>query len=227
MKGHCLTVVRPSILERAWCKVSGKGFSKARWAPGRGNHWLAWLHLGVMRYHTGDAEGAEQAWEQSLRLEPSPMGAADNLAVLAQEQGDTALSAERYRQARQYAPEQSALTRECFLALLAEGCAQEVIDLWQEASAEIRSNGRLRFLKARADLELGHFEEVESFLSGPIEIPDVREGEVALTDLWFLLHEKRLAAAEDSTVTDAIRRRVRETFPPPQHIDFRMNTESV
>ncbi len=193
---------------------------------GRGNHWLAWLHLGVMRYHTGDAEGAEQAWEQSLRLEPSPW-ALRNLAVLAREQGDTALSAERYRQARQYAPEQSALTRECFLALLAEGCAQEVIDLWQEASAEIRSNGRLRFLKARADLELGHFEEVESFLSGPIEIPDVREGEVALTDLWFLLHEKRLAAAEGSPVTDAIRERVREAFPPPQHIDFRMNTESL
>jgi hypothetical protein len=52
---------------------------------------------------------------------------------------------------------------------------------------------------------------------------DLREGERALSDLWFNLHERRLSAQENIPIDDALRARVRREFPPPPAIDFRMS----
>ena len=54
----------------------------------------------------------------------------------------------------------------------------------------------------------------------------MREGEVVLTDLWFGLHEKRVAAAESVPINDALKERVRREFPPPENLDFRMTVAS-
>ena len=51
----------------------------------------------------------------------------------------------------------------------------------------------------------------------------IREGEVALTDLWFDLQTKRLAAAENMPVDDNLKERVKRELPPPARIDFRMS----
>ena len=56
------------------------------------------------------------------------------------------------------------------------------------------------------------------------EIEDLREGEVALSDLWYRMHEQRISAAEGIPVDDNLRERVRSEFPPPAAIDFRMAT---
>ena len=77
---------------------------------------------------------------------------------------------------------------------------------------------------AMAALELSDFETVEDLFKHNIIVPDMREGEISLTDLWFKLHEKRLAAKENIPVDDNLRRRVRSEFPVPTEIDFRMKT---
>lgn len=56
-------------------------------------------------------------------------------------------------------------------------------------------------------------------------MPDVRDGEVSLSELWFALHEKRISTAENIPIDDELRRRVRRDFPPPAHLDFRMTGE--
>jgi len=63
------------------------------------------------------------------------------------------------------------------------------------------------------------------WFGGPsgIEVPDMREGEVLLSDLWYRMHEKRLAEAEGVAIDDELRERVRRDFPPPAHIDFRQD----
>ena len=69
---------------------------------------------------------------------------------------------------------------------------------------------------------LGDLEAVEQILAGELVVADLREGEVSLSDLWYGMHEKRLAAAENIPVDEALRRRVRREFPPPARLDFRM-----
>ena len=69
--------------------------------------------------------------------------------------------------------------------------------------AEPDQLGQARILGDLADLPQ---HAVEAVLEG-ITLSDVREGEVALTDLWFALQEKRIARAEGIAIDDALKQR--------------------
>ncbi len=186
---------------------------------GRGDHWFSWFHLGVMKYAEADYGGAKEAWNRSLQREYSAW-ALRNLACLARDAGDTARAAELWREAQQALPNLIPLTLESVEALLASNRAGEALHLCESAPF---THPRLDFLRARAHFALEHFDRVEQYLLSHPEIPDMREGEVSLSDLWCALHEQRLARREQRPVDDVLRRRVRDTFPPPPDIDFRMN----
>jgi len=188
------------------------------------NHWLSWLHLGVMYYNDKDFDKAKQAWQRSLELEPSAC-AYRNLAVLAGDQGETQKAADLFLKACELAPDLRPLLIECFQALLKAGRPKEVIDLYDALNDELRNHGRIKFLMGQAALELNDLETVENILRQEnMAIIDLREGEMSLTNLWFDMHEKRLAAKENIPIDDRLRQRVRKECPPPANIDFRMVT---
>ena len=211
----------PADLPGAWMvQAEWKDLLQASIRKGHG-HWLAWLHLGVMHYHAGESLAAEDAWRKSLALHPSPW-ACRNLAIAAQRHGRHAEAADLMMQAHALSPQTVPLAVEYCDALIDAGRSQEVITVVNSLPPRLRTHGRLRILKARAALNLGDLETVERILLHAHDIPYIREGEVTLTDLWFAMQEKRLAAAEHVAIDDALRTRVRRDFPPPPHLDFRV-----
>ena len=76
---------------------------------------------------------------------------------------------------------------------------------------------RIRFYRALAAEKLNLLDVAESLLysDGGLEIPDIQEGEVSITNLWFDLEEKK--AKRDSVPFD------RASAKPPKMFDFRMN----
>jgi hypothetical protein len=190
-------------------------------AIGKGSHWLAWLHLGVMRYHAGNHDGAREAWERSLSLAPSAW-ALRNLAVLEKDEGRLGEAADLLVKACRMLPSQTRLVIETCESLIAAERADEMGALLDEVPEEVRSHGRIKMLEVRAALDCGDLDRAEKALFGKFDMGDIREGEVSLTDLWFTLHEKRLAAQLGVPVDDALRERVRREFPPPAEMDFRM-----
>ena len=190
---------------------------------GQSNHWLAWLHLGLMRWRAQNPNGAKAAWEESLRRQPTAWSLR-NLAVLARLDANPARSADLYLQAVQHQPGCRQLAVECCAALLGAGRCQDVLKLVASLPESIRSFWRIPMLAAKASLELGDMDAVQRFLASDVEVINVREAEVSLTDLWFAFHEKRLAAAQSGVVDDALRQRIRRECPPPRRLDFRMKT---
>lgn len=187
------------------------------------DHWLSWLHLGVIYYYRKQFDNAKDAWQKSLELEPSAI-VQRNLAVIAADNGDTQKAADLLLKACELAPRMRQLTIECFYALLKAGRPREVIDSYNNLTEEIKGHGRVKFLMGIAALELNDLNTVENLFKHNIIVPDMREGEVSLSDLWFKLHEKRLATKENIPIYDKLRQRVRSEFPPPAEIDFRMKT---
>ena len=189
---------------------------------GRSDHWLAWLHLGVMRLDALDASGAEEAWKRSLERRPNGW-ALRNLAVLRQRAGDKAAERELLCRAWETGPKVAALALEYATTLVAAKDYEALGVFVQSLPDAIRNHERMRMMSAQAALECGDFEEVERLFDQ--DFASNREGEVSLTDLWFGLHEKRLAAKEHVPIDEALRKRVRREFPPPSHIDFRMSSD--
>ena len=94
-------------------------------------------------------------------------------------------------------------------------------DLLDAVRGSAASHSRVRVVRAVAALELGELDTVERIILSGIEVTDLREGETVLTDLWFGVQERRIAAAEGVPVDDELRARVRRECVPPPEIDYR------
>lgn len=187
-------------------------------------HWLACLHLGLMRHYTGDIAGARQMWSQSLALKRNPW-ALRNLGVLAfaADQMDTAL--EHYLEAVHRAPDLLPLAVECGQACLAANRAQKWIDLLPSFSHSIRRQGRMRLLEARARVALGQIDRAGEIIATLPVIEDIREGELSLSQLWIEYHVQRLSRQENRPITPELISQARRQFPLPAHLDFRMTDD--
>jgi tetratricopeptide (TPR) repeat protein len=191
-------------------------------SAGRGLHWLSWYHFGVMRHHAGEAERARAAYEQSLRLAPSAW-ACRNLALLARDGDRPGEAADLWLEACRLAPDLVPLVVECAHGLMAAGRPGEAVRLLDSLAPATALHARVQVVRAQAALALGDLETVERVLLSSLEVSDLREGENVLTDLWFGLQERRIAAAEGLPITEELRRRVRRECPPPRAIDYRMS----
>ncbi|HPC14913.1 MAG TPA: DUF5107 domain-containing protein [Candidatus Hydrogenedentes bacterium] len=186
---------------------------------GRGNHWLAWYHLGVMRMEDGDIAGAEEAWTRSLSRAPSGW-AYRNLAVVHERRDNAHGQREMLNRAWETGPRVAAIAIEYAHVLLRAKDYEALAVLMETAPPEIRTHERMRLVAAQAALDCGDLDAVAPVFD--YDFATVREGEVTLTDLWFQYHEKRIALLEGIPVDDALRRRIKRECPPPWRIDFRM-----
>ena len=189
---------------------------------GASDHWLAWLHLGVMRMEAGDTDGAQAAWETSLDRAPNAW-ALRNLSVIRSRAGDDAAAAELLAQAVEVGPPTVALVAEYAQVLLKLERFETLDAVLAALPRGVRDAERLCMVAARVALHFDRFEEVEQVLAR--EFATIREGEITLSDIWFALHERKLALAEGVQVDEALKARARREFPPPYEIDFRMSQE--
>ncbi len=90
---------------------------------------------------------------------------------------------------------------------------------------DISSHERIQLELCKQALRDGELETLATLLDRDYD--GIREGETILSDLWFGMHEKRVAAAEGVPVDDALKARIRRDFPPPARIDFRMWTKEA
>jgi hypothetical protein len=75
-----------------------------------------------------------------------------------------------------------------------------------------------------AALEQGDLATVARYFAGEVDIPNIREKETTLSDLWFRYQEHRAARERSVPIDDNLRSEVRREFPPPARFDFRLNT---
>nr|MDQ4008816.1 hypothetical protein [Actinomycetota bacterium] len=76
--------------------------------------------------------------------------------------------------------------------------------------------------EARAALVAGDLDRCGALLEAGIEVPDIREGEGLLHELWVDLHAARLAAERGRPVDEKVRTEVLATVGVPRSLDFRM-----
>ncbi len=177
--------------------------------------WFTQLHRGVARFHAGDVTGAVAAWNASLALAPNAW-ALRNLAVVAEQAGDTGAAADLLHRAHAAVPDQRAITIELLRLLVAVDPAR-ALALVDELPSEQRAHGRIRLLECRAAVAAGHVTRAEALLDSGLVVDDLREGEDSLAQLWLDYHRARLGS--ESPATDVL---LEQQYPVPAVYDFRM-----
>jgi tetratricopeptide (TPR) repeat protein len=145
------------------------------------------LHRGVVRWSAGRREAAVEAWEAAWALEPDSWLALRNLAAASGLMGEPAQSADQYLRALDLMPGLAQLRIEAIEALIAADRFTEAIALSQTAPASSFA-GRFQFLEAWAAVLHGDVRLAESILERRLEVADLREGDVSLSDLWLMVH---------------------------------------
>jgi len=187
---------------------------------GMSAHWYGYYQLGVMCAYRNDNTSAEECFNKSIEHAVSPW-ALRCLAVLKQKAGDAAAAAELMARALDMLPQRH-LAIEALQAFIGAGLYEDIERAAQKLHGSIRNLGRIKALRIEAFLQRRMISDAEKLLLSGIELTDVREGEVSLTDMWFRLCALKTAEAEGIEVSDALMERVKSECPPPAALDFRM-----
>lgn len=190
---------------------------------GASDHWLGWLHLGVMRLENLDPDGAREAWTRSIERRPSGW-AYRNLAVLEIRAGNNEAACDLMRQAWEVGPKVSSLALEYVDLLEKTGRWDDLRGFVADLPEELRRHERMLIAAAKLALHFDDLRGVEEILSH--EFATIREGEVILTDLWFAWQAKLISEAEGIPVSDELLARVRRELTPPTTLDLRMAGEA-
>ena len=202
------------MLQREWTRAMERAVQAAD-----AHNWYTLLQLGCAYLVAPDLLRAEIYIERSLAEKETAWGLYA-LSELKRAQGDQAGSAQTILRAAALAPHDASLAKMTARHLHAAGMIDQQKRYIESCDESIRQLPRMKLYYAFALAELGQEEDALKLLENGgkyLEIPDIQEGEISLSELWYLIQEK-LAAKQGKTFD-----RAKET--PPYELDFRMFTE--
>lgn len=180
------------------------------------NHWYSQYQLAVMHHAENEREQARECYERSLTAAANPW-ALRGLALLDETEGQLQSACALYMQAVQLSPVRP-LVIEALACLLAAKEYEDMLSLVDSLSDELRENGRIRILYAAALLRSGRLDAANEILHSDLVVPDVREGDELLSDLFF----ESAALRQYGRCDDESLAWARKNTVVPEHLDFRM-----
>ena len=186
--------------------------------------WYYHNHLGVMRYAAGDFDGAKEAFLRSIEAEDNAW-ARRNLSLLYKNVfGSAGGAAEQILCAVALCKDYAPLWLECAEVLMAAGQYEKLIDLYEkEMPQSMRENGRMRMMIGGCYTKLSDLDTAKEFLCEALIVPDIREGEYALSNMWIELHAKLLARERGTAAESIGADEVLQLYPLPRKWDYRMH----
>ncbi|WP_115788582.1 DUF5107 domain-containing protein [Arthrobacter silvisoli] len=145
------------------------------------------FHEATLKHARQDLGPAEKLYVQALVLDPAHALAHRGLALLllATDRIDAGLA--ELRAACAADPAGGKLLAEAMTLHLAHGEPGAALLLAEQAPREATAAGRNRFLAARAMAGSGRTDEAAAILREGVEIPDLLEGDNAISELWLQL----------------------------------------
>ncbi|MBR5378960.1 MAG: DUF5107 domain-containing protein [Clostridia bacterium] len=182
-------------------------------------NWYTLLQLGCLYLAQPDLLRAKIYIERSLSCRRTAWGLYAH-AELKRVQGDQEGCALTMLEAASLAPEDASLAKMTARHLHAAGMYEKQTAYYEACAPCIRDLPRMKLYYAFALAMTGEEKKALDILENGgeyLEIPDIQEGEVSLSELWYIIREK-LAAREGKTFD-------RASEKPPYELDFRMFAE--
>ncbi len=206
-----LAVPHSYLVQEEWFELLRKAVHGAE-----AENWYACFQLGLNYFARVDFERAKRWFEEGLRQQPNPwcLYALGNVYRC---QGELTEASACLEQALRLRPDDSSLARETLKTFKENHDYVGLERCYALLSPSLRQIPMVQFLHAFALAQLGSLEEAESILlqDGGLQIPDLREGECSLSELYIFIQGER-AKRENRIFDPAV-------VAVPPALDFRMN----
>ncbi len=97
------------------------------------------------------------------------------------------------------------------------------IKRFNNATKELKSIGRLKMYMGQCLVMKGETEKAKDYINAELVVPDIREGEYAISNIWIMLYRKELAKKYGKKEIEISDTEVLNAYPLPKTIDFRMH----
>ena len=178
-------------------------------------YWKTHYMLACAYMANGEIEDAEEELDASCTCHVNAWNTYAR-AELFRIRGNMTAASQTILSAANMAKGDNSLCKMTARMLSSAGWWQVLYNFTDGLSDEQRALPRIRFYRALAAEKLNMLDVAEELLlaDGGLEIPDIQEGEISITNLWFDIEEKK--AKRDGKPFD------RNTARPPKKFDFRM-----
>ncbi len=148
-------------------------------------NWYAQYQLGLMYLNKQLIEKAKECLNNSLLLKEN-CWSYHTLSIIAMEQGEYNQATYLAYKATRMIPTDLSLAKDCTKILL--DCKQydKLMQLIESYPYSVANDARIQMYKAFCLLEKGNVQLADEILNrnGGLVVPDIREGELSITDLW-------------------------------------------
>lgn len=178
-------------------------------------NWYTYLQLGMIYFVEQKYMKSKEALDRSMTLKPS-CWALYGLSNIARMENDDRKSAMLAARASLMKPDDISLAKEAMKQMLNSDMYTEMLNFIGKLADNVKEVGRIKLYEAFAYLRTGDIEKAEELIyqDGGISVPDIREGENSITDIWFEIQQAK--AAREGRTFDP------DMIQPPQGLDFRM-----
>jgi hypothetical protein len=185
-----------------------------------GDNWLSRLHLGVLYYANNEHDKAIEQWKLSVAKKTNVF-ALRNIGFAFNKKNIKDLAIEYYSKAWEIEKSDYTVAIE-FLDLLLDGKKlQRLSEVFIQMPEQIINHPRVLVAQVKYNFMIGNFKLTESLLESII-LPDLREGDTALTDIWFEIQAKKIAETKGIECDEELLKKLKKELTPPRQIDFRM-----
>lgn len=187
------------------------------------NQPAAWLHFGLMLYESGKWQEGIKAMEKSAELCPSAI-AFRNLSKAMVQENDFDKACQYIKKAVSLGgvKQSNAFAQDTIDILTKAEKYKDVWDFYNELPDNVKADERVRLNTLKAAFELKKWDFLEEQFKDKFAI--IREGEIILTDIWFMVQAARYANKRGIDDYRLVLDEVKSTMTPPYNIDFRMMT---
>ena len=194
--------------------VQDEWFDLLKKAAADHGNWQTHYHLGVCHYHREDNGLALEEFNKSLSLAES-VWAIHGLANTYRVMGSGEKASMCFAKACAMKPSDAGLFKEA-LRVMAEAVKYELM-LSTVSLYSGKPSGLIDFYKAYALAYTDRLEEASELLTADLDIPDYREGDDIITDLYQFVMSRKTSPGDSSGKTID-----RQSIEVPPGLDFRM-----
>jgi len=196
------------VVDKAWLSRLEKSLENSE-----NQNWYSYMHLGVMRYAVGMLDEAKSAFEKSLEIRPNAW-ANRNLAMLwRNEYQNTEKAVEYITAALKYTKNCRSIWLDAATTYLRAEKPELWVEAFENAPEMVKNDGRLQLYYANALMKQGKYEDAAEILKPGFEMPDMKEADTDLSDLWRELYGNLISKETGITDEAELDRLVEEKYP--------------
>ena len=153
------------------------------------HNWLTLFHLALNYFHRGDFDTAEKCIDKSIALQKNVFNTFA-LANILREQGKYEKALELFSAVSIDPASDISVVKECFKVFIEQQLpAEKMLLLWEKQPVPYQEKPIFKFFHAYALAYAGKLDEAEAILlhDGGLEVGDIREGEISITDLYIYI----------------------------------------